>query len=87
MTSLFRHVLAWSDRLSLWPLLLVGGLLAAAPFAPEPHLIETLRMLANGTLTRPLDIVDPCPHGAPLPLIALKLGRLAADAGGGRPGP
>lgn len=41
-------------------------LLALAPFAPEPHLWEKLKMLADGTLTRPLDIFDLLMHGSGL---------------------
>lgn len=38
------------DQLS-WPLLIVAALaLGLAPFIPEPHLVEKLRMLAQGTL-------------------------------------
>lgn len=81
MTSPLRHILAWIDRLSLWPLVIVGGLLAAAPFRPEPHLVEKLRMLAEGTLHRPIDIFDLVLHGAPLLVIAVKLARLALGHG------
>jgi hypothetical protein len=67
----------WLDNLP-WPLLLVPGvLLALAPFVPEPHLWEKLKMLAAGTLARPIDIFDLLMHGAPLLLIALKAARLA----------
>ena len=40
-------------------------LLALTPFKPEPHLVEKLRMLANGLLTRPVDIFDLFMHGGP----------------------
>lgn len=74
----FRHIPAWIDRLPFWPLLILGGLLAAAPFQPEPHLVEKLRMLGQGTLTRPMDIFDLALHGVPLVLILVKLGRVVA---------
>jgi hypothetical protein len=62
----------WLDRLS-WPTLaLAAVLLGLAPFVPEPHLWEKLKMLAGGTLVRPLDIFDLLMHGAPLMLIGLK---------------
>ncbi len=35
------------------------------PFVPEPHVWEKLKMLADGTLSRPIDIFDLCLHGAP----------------------
>jgi len=47
--------------------------MALAPFVPEPHLWEKLKMLAAGTLVRPIDIFDLFLHGAPLVLLALKL--------------
>lgn len=62
----------WLRTLS-WPLvLLLGGALALAPFVPEPHLWEKLKMLFSGTLTRPLDIFDLLMHGSGLVLILLK---------------
>jgi len=54
----------------LLPVALVLGL---APFRPEPHLVEKLRMLAHGQLTRPLDIFDLLLHGTPLLLVLGKL--------------
>jgi len=62
----------WLDRIPM------SVLLALAPFAPEPHLWEKLKMLANGTLTRPIDIFDLLMHGAPLVILVLKLARLRA---------
>jgi hypothetical protein len=63
----------WLDRLPFSLLLPLAIVLALAPFAPEPHLVEKLRMLSNGTLTRPVDIFDLFLHGAPLLLVVLKL--------------
>jgi len=68
----------WLDRIPMSVLLPVAVLLALAPFAPEPHLWEKLKMLANGTLTRPIDIFDLLMHGAPLVILVLKLARLRA---------
>ncbi|MDH3526471.1 MAG: RND transporter [Gammaproteobacteria bacterium] len=67
----------WLDRIPLVVLLPVAVLLALAPFLPEPHLWEKLKMLADGTLTRPIDIFDLLLHGTPLALLVLKL--LASD--------
>lgn len=56
------------------PLLAVACLtLGLAPFVPEPHLVEKLRMLAAGALTRPIDMFDLALHGAPFVLLALRL--------------
>ncbi|WP_319823596.1 RND transporter [Thalassovita sp.] len=46
--------------------------LGLAPFVPEPHVWEKLRMLAAGELVRPLDIFDLLFHGLPWALAALK---------------
>ena len=61
------------DRISL-PLLIVLCLsLGLAPFSPEPHLLEKLRMLATGDLTRLIDIFDLLLHGTPWLLLGIKL--------------
>lgn len=62
--------MGWVQRLP-WSLLILGSLtLGLAPFFPEPHLVEKLRMLFQGELVRPLDIFDLCMHGA-FPLLLL----------------
>lgn len=66
----------WLDKIPLPTLIVVSLLLGLAPFIPEPHLWEKLRMLADGTLARPIDIFDLLMHGSPLILLALQLGRL-----------
>jgi hypothetical protein len=65
------------DRIPLLSLAIVAAMLGAAPFVPEPHLVEKLRMLGQGTLTRPIDIFDLLVHGLPVVLVALKLVRMA----------
>lgn len=73
--------MAWLDHIPLVPLAVVALLLGLAPFVPEPHLWEKLKMLAQGTLTRPIDTLDVILHAvAPLLLVA-KLVRLAQKAG------
>ena len=47
-------------------------LLGLAPFRPEPHLVEKLDMLFQGTLSKPLDIFDLIMHSTPLFLLVLK---------------
>lgn len=47
--------------------------LGLAPFTPEPHIWEKLKMLAAGTLSRPIDIFDLCLHAAPWFLLIAKL--------------
>lgn len=59
-----------------WPIVILLCLtLGLAPFFPEPHIWEKLKMLVNGTLTRPIDIFDLLMHGAPF---AVALGKLLA---------
>ncbi len=65
----------WIDKVPFLLLLVVALWMAVAPISPEPHLVEKFRMLAQGTLTRPLDIFDLCYHLAPLVLLALKTWR------------
>ncbi len=71
----------WVDRLPLPQLALMAILLAVMPAIlppyPEPHLVEKLRMLFSGTLSRPLDIFDLFLHGTPLTLLLIRLYRLA----------
>ncbi|HPE49525.1 MAG TPA: hypothetical protein PLR76_14070 [Hyphomonas sp.] len=68
---------AFLDQIS-WPLVIVACLtLGLAPFMPEPHLWEKLKMLQAGTLRRPVDIFDLCLHGAPWLVLLAKLARAA----------
>ena len=65
----------WLDRLPFALLLAAALFLGLAPFLPEPHVVEKFRMLASGSLRRPLDIFDLCFHLLPMVLLLLKLGR------------
>lgn len=65
--------MAWLDKISLPVLLMIALLLGLAPFQPEPHVWEKLKMLAAGTLTRPIDIFDLFLHGTPWVLLGLKI--------------
>ena len=60
-----------------WLILVVLCLtLGLAPFTP-PHIWEKLKMLAAGTLVKPIDIFDLALHGIPWLLLAAKLARMA----------
>ena len=63
----------WLDNIPYKMLVPLAIFLALAPFAPEPHLWEKLKMLFAGTLSRPVDIFDLFLHGTPLVLLLLKL--------------
>ncbi|MGC2856623.1 hypothetical protein ACM64Y_14205 [Novispirillum sp. DQ9] len=71
-----KAMLALLDRLPFGLLLLIAALLGTAPLTPEPHVVEKLRMLGQGTLTRPLDIFDLLMHGVPILLALAKAARL-----------
>lgn len=65
-----------------WWLLIVACLtLGLAPFRPEPHVVEKVGMLLDGTLTRPLDVFDLLLHGTPWVLLALRGVAAARDVG------
>ena len=65
----------WIDKLSFTALLLIALTLVLAPFTPQPHIVEKLVMLLNGTLSRPIDVFDLFLHGAPWALLGIKLVR------------
>ena len=61
-----------------FPITILAALtLGLAPFTPEPHIVEKLRMMFQGALVRPVDWFDLALHAAPFVLLALKLIRLA----------
>lgn len=65
-----RKLLDWLPLPLLVVLCLTLGL---APFMPEPHLLEKLKMLVAGELGDPMDIFDLLLHAAPWMLLLLKL--------------
>ena len=57
-----------------WSILIVMcATLGLAPFVPEPHIWEKLKMLVSGTLTQAIDIFDLMFHAVPWVLLLLKL--------------
>jgi hypothetical protein len=66
-----------------WNLTIIACLtLGLAPFFPEPHLWQKLKMLMAGTLVRPIDIFDMLMHAAPFVVAAAKLATPALKVGG-----
>ena len=65
----------WIDNIPLLILIALAAWMAVAPITPEPHLIEKLRMLSQGTLSKPLDIFDLLLHSTPIVVLALRLWR------------
>ena len=70
------RALSFLDQLPLGSALIVAATLGLAPFVPEPHVWEKLKMLAAGTLARPIDIFDLVFHGLPWLVLGAKLARL-----------
>lgn len=68
------------DNIPLSALLIFCIFLGFAPFYPEPHILEKLRMLTQGTLKRPIDIFDLLYHAAPFVLLTFKLVRMKTGA-------
>lgn len=70
----------WLDAIPLWVLVTGAVFLGLAPFTPEPHLWGKLKMLADGALSRPVDIFDLFLHGAFPVLLTIRLVRVARAA-------
>jgi hypothetical protein len=69
-------MLAWIDRLPLAVLVIAALTLGLAPFVPEPHVWEKLKLLASGDLVRAIDIFDLLLHATPWVLLGIRLARL-----------
>ncbi len=68
------------DLLAELPLLyavIAAATLGLAPFVPEPHIWQKLKMIKAGTLKRPLDVFDFLLHAAPFVVLAAKLVQMA----------
>jgi hypothetical protein len=68
-------MMGWIDRFPMVWLVALAVWMAVAPVVPEPHLIEKLRLLSQGALTRPMDIFDLALHSVPLMVLGLRLWR------------
>lgn len=55
-------MLPWLDHLPFGLLLIIALTLGLAPFVPEPHVWEKLKLLAAGQLVRPIDVFDLLPR-------------------------
>ena len=73
--------MAYLDQIPLNLLILACLTLGLAPFSPEPHIWEKLKMLVAGNLVKPVDIFDLLMHAAPFVLLAAKLLRAALQKG------
>lgn len=68
--------MSFIDKIPVMQLAIGALLLGLAPFFPEPHLFEKLRMLFNGTLKETIDIFDLLMHAALPILLIVKLIRM-----------
>ncbi len=73
--------MSFLDQIPLNILIIACLTLGLAPFVPEPHVLEKLKMLMAGTLIKPVDIADLLMHAAPFALLAAKLARASFRAG------
>ncbi|NOX39663.1 MAG: RND transporter [Alphaproteobacteria bacterium] len=62
-----------TNLISLKNLIVLTIFLGLAPFLPEPHIWQKLKMLTQGTLGNPRDILDLLFHITPLAFLILKL--------------
>ncbi len=65
--------MAFLDQIDWTLILLACATLGLAPFVPEPHIWEKLKMLVAGDLVKPIDIFDLLMHGAPFLLLIAKI--------------
>ena len=66
-------MLKFIDSIPLPMLIVLSLFLGLAPFFPEPHLVEKVRMLSNGELTKAIDIFDLVMHATPWVLLIIKI--------------
>jgi hypothetical protein len=64
------------DQIPLSLIVLACLTLGLAPFFPEPHIWEKLKMLVAGDLVKPVDVFDLLMHAAPFAVLGLKLLRM-----------
>lgn len=61
------------NKIPLSMAILMSLTLGLAPFVPEPHVWEKLKLLFSGGLSAPVDIFDLTMHGTPWLLLIAKL--------------
>jgi len=64
---------AFLEKTPVHLLLFFSILMALAPFNPQPHIVEKIIMLKEGTLTRAIDIFDLFFHFVPTIFLIMKL--------------
>ena len=71
----------WLDDIPYVILIGFAALMIMLPFQPQPHLIEKLGMLSDGTLSKPIDIFDLLWHLLPATLLLIKFLRSFSNQG------
>jgi hypothetical protein len=64
------------DQIPISLIVLACLTLGLAPFFPEPHIWEKLKMLVAGDFVKPVDVFDLLMHAAPFAVLGLKLLRM-----------
>ena len=64
------------DKMPVAVLAIAAIMLGIAPLGSQPHLLEKLGMLLNGTLVKPIDIFDLVLHSIFSVLLIVKLTRM-----------
>jgi len=65
------------EQLPLSYALIAAATLGLAPFLPEPHIWEKIKMIKAGTLKRPIDVFDFLLHAVPFVVLLAKLAQIA----------
>lgn len=65
------------EQLPLSYAVIAAATLGLAPFVPEPHIWEKIKMIKAGTLKRPIDIFDFFLHATPFAVLLAKLVQVA----------
>lgn len=61
------------DKIPFRTAIIMSIFLGLAPFVPEPHIWQKLKMLVAGDLVKPLDIFDMFFHLAPSMILVAKI--------------
>ena len=69
-------IMKWLDKIPLSTLIIIALMLGLAPFVPEAHLWQKIKMLMDGSLTKPIDIFDLFLHGTPAVLLMIRVYRI-----------
>jgi len=68
------------DKIPFRTAIIMTIFLGLAPFVPEPHLWQKLKMLVAGGLVQPVDIFDMLFHAAPGIVLLAKIYRRKTSA-------